>query len=295
MSWGRLRVATGLCVAVALLALAVLPQAAGASTGARRFSLTTANGYRIVVDADDATVGLTVLRIGRSRSAAASTTYVARARPGAGGIEASLGTLGDISMRFKPTGRVLRGKARRNCKGPDRMTVRFGLFVGTLRFQGEGGYVSIRVHRAKGREVTPPSPRCAEATPPPVRGGHAPPRTKTTSLNADFRLGLSAVYFKASTDRAHRARYSAYAEEVKGQVAISHYAEASASPRSFASDDALSFASITPPPPFSGTGSLQRNTDGSKVWSGSLALSFPGAPDVPLTGPQFKTRLTRSF
>lgn len=69
------------------------------------------------------------------------------------------------------------------------------------------------------------------------------------------------------------------------------YAPASA----FATDDSLSFADITPPYPFSGTGSIQRTPDGAPIWTGSLAVSAPGATNLPLTGPLFKTQLTRSW
>jgi hypothetical protein len=59
----------------------------------------------------------------------------------------------------------------------------------------------------------------------------------------------------------------------------------------FSFDPAFSTAILTPPAPFSGSGSFQRGADGSTTWSGSLAVSFPGMPNVALAGPQFTASL----
>jgi hypothetical protein len=79
------------------------------------------------------------------------------------------------------------------------------------------------------------------------------------------------------------------------EFGVSHEAFVEASPLTFATDDALSFLSISPPYPFGGSGLVQRKANGSRAWSGSLDVSFPGDPDVPLTGPQFQTFLARQW
>ncbi len=112
-------------------------------------------------------------------------------------------------------------------------------------------------------------------------------------MRADWRRGLSAVSFAAIADR--RSRFFASASQSEGQLAVYRFAFALASPLAFAANDALSLAGVSPPAPFSGSGTLQRDSGGAKSWAGSLAVSFPGAPEVPLTGPQFKTQLSRGW
>jgi hypothetical protein len=81
-------------------------------------------------------------------------------------------------------------------------------------------------------------------------------------------------------------------ERAKG-VDIIRIAGASAPSGDFVFDNAFSSATLTPPAPFSGSAIFQRNADGTISWAGSLAVSFPGMPDVPLVGPQFETTLGR--
>jgi hypothetical protein len=84
-------------------------------------------------------------------------------------------------------------------------------------------------------------------------------------------------------------------EQTIGSLGVFRGVSTHASPSTFASDNALSTAGITPPRPFSGSGTLERGPTGKKSLAGSLAVSFLGAPNVPLTDPRFKTQLTRSW
>jgi hypothetical protein len=70
-------------------------------------------------------------------------------------VEADFGEVGSVAMRFRPSGRMTHSRRHRGCVGPDRYTIRFGVFTGSIRFRGEGGYTSADVHRVKGRQVTP--------------------------------------------------------------------------------------------------------------------------------------------
>ncbi len=59
-------------------------------------------------------------------------------------------------------------------------------------------------------------------------------------------------------------------------------------PSRFRFDRALRTATVVPPAPFSGTATFRRGAKGSvPTWSGSLAVSFPGQPGVPLVGSAF--------
>ena len=89
--------------------------------------------------------------------------------------------------------------------------------------------------------------------------------------------------------------YKAEVEEGGEQMAVSHVAFVEGSPFTFATDSALSFLSVSPPYPFGGSGLVGRDATGRRTWSGSLVASFPGDPDVSLTGPQYRTSLTRQW
>jgi len=284
-------------ILLALGALLALPGTAWGKEGSSlAFRLTGSNGYRITVASQGATAFLSATQPGGPRRRqVASSTYIARGKVSPAAIDASFGDLGKVAMRFHPSGTVTHGKPRRGCRGPDRFTIRSGVFIGTLRFRGEDGYTSVEAHRVKGKVTTPLSLSCAggfsEAGSRPKAGqGNA----KRTTLFAGWHSGVKAMYFEAIAQHG-KARFLAATEQTEGSLAIYRFASALASPLTFAFGSTLGFASITPPPPFSGTGSLQRNADGSRAWTGSLAVSFPGDPSVPFTGPQFKTQLTRSW
>jgi hypothetical protein len=200
-------------------------------------------------------------------------------------------------MRFHPAGGVTYGKRHHHCVGPDRYTIQPGVFVGSVHFRGEGGYSAADVHRVKGKVVTPRRLRCLDTFLEefgPAGQKSAKKRAKVTRLEAFMRSGLTAILFDVS-ERAGKTGYVAEIEQTVGSVGVFRGVFVKASPATFAFDRALGSASVTPPPPFSGSGSFQRTLTGAKSWTGSLAVSFPGAANVPLTDPRFKTQLTRSW
>jgi hypothetical protein len=283
------------------------------------------DGYTIAVAGFGQTVALSVAR---GRHPSASTTYLAHGTVTPTSIRASFADRGRIAVRFLPTGRAIRAKPQSRCGAPrDGVIGRHGVFVGELQFHGEGGYTSADVHRARGRSVDfrafvscllAPVRRGRRAalsvetipvglpgfgapglygTAAPAAGVRTHPSggPRVTTLFADGRLPLARTAFAAQARGAGRVRFLALDERSEGSIAIVRYAQARAPSPTFVSDDALSLASVTPPPPFSGTGTLQRGDAGDKSWTGSLAVSFPGAPKLPLTGQLFSTSLTRSW
>lgn len=46
---------------------------------------------------------------------------------------------------------------------------------------------------------------------------------------------------------------------------------------------------LTPPPPFAGSGSLRRTDESTFAWEGDLGVAFPGVRPVALAGPAFST------
>ena len=290
----RLRAVLGLAVVLLL----VVPATALAGNGFDlKFELPASNGYKMTVAGYDATAVITAAKSGRSHDRAWST-YIARGKVSPTAIDASFGALGHVDTRFHPSGGVTYGTRHKHCIGADRYMIQSGVFVGSVRFRGEGGYTSAKVHRVQGKVVTPRVLKCLDSFFEEFERirHHKPPakKPKVTRLSAFMRSGLTAVLFGAS-ERGGEAGYLAEVEQTIGSLGVFRGVFLHGSPATFAFDSALSFAGVTPPSPFSGSGSFQREPTGAKVWNGSLAVSFPGAPNVPLADPRFKTQLTRSW
>lgn len=325
-----IRGATCSTLALAVVFAATAP--ATASAGERLvLRLHGSNGYKLHAIGEGATGELVVTRGRHSHGTRVSASvYIARAQTGRSRFETTFGKLGRLDLRFQPSGRVTYGKRRRHCRGPDRYTTHYGVFVGTARFRGEDGYTAVDAHRVKGKEVTPAALHCfdfisagprstiwdaltspstmnptgspsAEAVskldlaPPPrlrhLLGGQG----RRTMLQAHWHLAVAAQAFGAVQRGHRRPVFFAEALRTEERLALVRLATAVGSPADLLASDSLSTATVTPPTPFSGEGSFRHADDGTKSWTGSLAVSFPGAPDVPLTGPVFEVGLRRGF
>ena len=200
----------------------------------------------------EATATLTATRAKHGSKTGSLSSYIARREPGDGAIRATFGDLGAIAMRFRPSGAVTHSKPQKGCVGADRYTIHHGVFVGSLRFRGEGGYVSVKAHRVAGESRTPLSLDCG--------GSRAPGRALSADADgppifrfeAGFRSGTLAEFFYASEEGAHPAQFVASVEQTVGRLAIHRLALARGRPRSFAADDALSFATLAPTGPVRG-------------------------------------------
>jgi len=322
------RVALRGALALALAAMVLLPAAATARPQPE-FSFGAGGGYRIQVSGRGSTVTLSVFRPGglspgslttlfggsaKGHSAqtsfgAAYSTYVVRGEASASSIRADFAGFGRIAVHFHPSGRVAHLGSHRGCGG-SRFASRHGVFRGEVDFEGEGGYTSAHIHSARGEVVVPLPSRCSgRPSESPRRAAlrpepravvpsrvipRAPKGPKTTFLEALWKSPLGLTAFEALGDGSHSVRYIAAVEQSEGQVAVYRLALAFAPSRSIFADSALSSASVAPPAPFSGQGDYGQ-ADGAKTWTGSLAASFPGAEDFPLTGPQFTVQLDRSW
>jgi hypothetical protein len=260
-----------------------------------RFNLKTPNGYLVEV-------------IGRGRDVAietarphgkAFTAYITRGTVTAGRLEASFGQLGKVAMRFQPARHGNPIKPRRRCHGRGQITNRRGVYVGSFRFKGENGYVAIDAHRAKGElESVPPScegRRLAGSSQRAIRppqGGHEGPLPKI--LAASWRHAVNSAAFIA-IGGFERTQFLALASQSEGRLAILHFAFASGPAKEFAIDNALTAAQVSPPAPFSGTGSYSAAPDGTTTWAGPLTVNFPGASKFPLSGPPFKAVVEAGF
>jgi hypothetical protein len=285
--------------AVALTALTAVPGTALAKEDFDlAFRFPASNGYELAVGGYDSTAFISASKHDRSKHSLGLSTYIARGKVSPTAIHADFGALGSVAMRFQPSGKVTHSRRHRHCLGPDRYTIHFGVFVGSVRFRGEGGYTSARVNRVKGKEITPRLLFCPDTFFEEIRQEQRTrakdKNAKLTRLEAGLRSGLTAREFGAAA-KGGKAGFFAVSEESLGALAVFRLAVVRASPATFAFDNALSLAGVTPPAPFSGSASFQRAPTGAKIWAGSLAVSFPGEPGVPLTGPRFRTQLTRSW
>jgi hypothetical protein len=291
-----------------------------------------ADGYRIAVVAFGQTVALSVNngqgpRKGRRR--VSTTTYFAHGKVTPTSIAASFGDRGRIAVRFQPSGRKVRASRKAGCRRSSKGILAYlGVFSGDLRFQGEGGFTSVAVHRTRGRSVDLAAllaclygagpGRLAAALPPPksplglrlpglvgagLRTAPSAPGVAThpsnhptsTTLLADSKSALSRTIFAAQVRGRGQVRFTALDEASEGSIGIMRLVSIRGAPSGFGVEDTLSSAAVSPPPPFSGTGTLEHGAGSTKSWTGSLAVSFLGAPHMALTGSTFSALLARGW
>jgi hypothetical protein len=290
------------------------------------------DGYAITVVAYGQTVALRIAHAQarrRGHDPTASTTYLAHGKVTPTSIAASFGARGRVAVRLLPSARRLRATRRTGCKSPDGGVVaRFGIFAGELRFRGEEGFTSAEVHRVHGRSVdfgalvaclfgaTTSDRRAVLPAPKLPWGLHLPgadtgvrrttPRTpsvqthpsrgpKPTSLLADHKTPLTRTVFAAQSRGRSKVRFLALESASEGSIGVVRVVKAEAAPSVFSANAALSSASVKPPAPFTGTGAYEQGPGNAKGWTGSLAVSFLGAPHVALTGAPFSVRLARGW
>jgi hypothetical protein len=252
------------------------------------------HGYRIGVIGSGNTVLLEVVH-GRAR---AITAYVARGTVTPGRLEATFGGLGRIAMRFRRSSNRTPANPHRRCRRGHRIVRRTGVYVGNLRFRGEDGYISVHAHRAKGR-VSTLAPWCLRSRidrpeQHAVRPSQRSDPFDLAAVGASWREGVSSTSVGAVA-LGERTLFFASTAQSQGGLAILRFAFSAGSARAFSLDNALTRAQIRPPAPFHGTGTYRAAPDGTKTWSGGLVVNFPGAPRLPLTGPQFEPELAAGF
>lgn len=234
---------------------------------------------------------------GRPRSAGtgngASTIYTAPATAaGPETVDAALGELGRIAVRFHPSGRRVISTARQACGQPGRVVRRLGVFVGTISFEGEDGYTTVAATSARGSVGTPLPPGCRTGwtSAAAVASSSMPigPAARGAVLSAvDPRTGSRFRAAPGPGGVIFRARV----EERKADgLTVVRRAQAGAPASAFRFNRSLTWASVTPPAPFSGTARFAARA--GAPWRGSLRVTFPGL-SVPLTGAGFRAGMGR--
>jgi hypothetical protein len=274
-----------------------------------RFAMKVGHGYEMAVIGRGEAVQVEIGRPSSLRqgppeapligTSEALTFYIARGTVTPRRIAASFGKFGRVDVRFKPAGSPVKSQLRHRCRGADHYTVQRGAFVGSVRFAGEGSYVTAHSHRVQGRVRMPLRLHCApprfhrrtaslqRALHPIDLGSHA-------FLSASWRHGVESTdLFSFAVRKAQLT--AAFTEQSLGSVALIHLGLAISKPTVLTVDDALTSATLTPPAPFHGKGTYGAAPDGTKTWTGPLSVAFPGAPRWPLTGEQFAVKVNASF
>lgn len=252
------------------------------------FTVSASHGYRVQVFTFGSAVITEVMH--RDRRTFSLAAYLARGVAAPRRLQATFGNLGRVSMRFRPP-RSHRG-AESICRFGERLSRQRGTYVGHFSFKGENGYVTLDLHRAKGSIVTPAG-RCPhrhltraevekliESLFEPVSGLFASSREGVTTTSV---LGL---------ERKSGSRFIASHEESHGRMAIIRTVLVNGGKaKGVHVNETVTAASLSPPPPFHGTGHYRAEPDGTTTWTGPLSVNFPGAPRFPLTGPGFEAQV----
>ena len=279
---------------------------------AYEFTLPATNGYTVTVSASDGQgrsgdVELTATRGAESASYSVTGTVTAA------GFSASFGRLGRLAVRFRPSGRVRHRRLSHRCfpERPPLVSSRLGDFRGTIRFDGEHDYTELLAHRASGGLGDPDSntaklPGCEYRASKAQRVREERAVTLQAS-NPDPPVSLlvsksfgqfAELPAPSGTPPGERDLFLALCLEapngLKGprKILILRTAAALAPTADFSFAPDLSQATLTPPPPFSGSASFQRAATGP-TWSGDLGVSLPGLGTVSLSAPGTKAQLVR--
>jgi hypothetical protein len=275
------------------------------------FDLEAQHGYTVTVVGEGDIVALEVSRpLAQGKGDALEqllgsfkqsvTAYVARGTVTEHRIAASFGKFGKVDVRFRPSGQVVESGQRRRCRGANHYTSQLGVFVGGVRFSGEGHYVAVRSHRAKGMVRSPLRLHCRSRGPHPFSSSRARPVREQPSftptfLTASWRHAVSSLEL-ITVRIGGTTLFAAVNEESLGSMARMRFALTTApSKKAFALNEALTEATITPPAPFHGKGTYRAASDGTTTWTGPLSVSLPGAPRLSLTGEGFKATLATGF
>jgi hypothetical protein len=295
------------------------PITSGSPHRVARFYLRAPHGYKVTLVAAVEGAGSLVRIVAEDHKGGAE--YETLGTVTSNGIHASFGPLGSVSLRFLPSGRVLRSMTQGGgCSL--RARARIGTFVGTFRFRGEGGYTALTTHRIRGGVGAPTAPisereqeklGCPDAnrtyvTPPSeVKRRFAEgPREETTP-------GRGVVAVAATQDEAtvfvawgfsirhpeeegaapDSCFFVAVKEETRGKISIAREVFQGGPVSQCPLDESTGSLTAAPDAPFAGTAALHRNPDGSTSWLGSLAVPMLGGGIVQLAGPEFESELVK--
>jgi hypothetical protein len=266
-------------LALPAIAVGAIGKAAELKLGS--FELENPSGYEIEVFSVQESGRSTIAAVG-VKTELLETNYNVRAEPGPG-IHATFGSLGQLDVSFKSQKKAVE-RPERGC----RWIYESGVFRGTFHFVGEGGYVSSDAVDPKGSMIRLPDGFCGfldDRRARPFLG------LEQRLLQARAREAGRVVSFGASQEEFVRlVSFNASLQERVDEVNIDRSAATHARKSAFTSTGTAR-ASVRPPEPFSGTALFRDPARQPASWTGTLSVSFLGAPEVALAGEAFRARL----
>lgn len=288
----RLRLA--MVAALVLVALASFPAAAGArargdapaSRQLLRIELKGSNGFSILIVSDPRQY----LALQTTKEEFITEYWTRDTLPAPGQVKAKLFGRGSISVRFHPRGPV-RHPSRPGCEGK-RPTVQPGVVRGTIEFAGEHGYTQIETNRARAELEKPTSWSCRYEAESEQSRRSREDWTSKLSADADGTYFLARRYRPGVIEGGqalYRVDRGEAFEAPSGRVPLVVWRRAEVTAPASTFDDAHpEHTTISPPPPFTGTGTFFRTPESVFVWRGDLSIQFPGVDPLSLTGPEFE-------
>ena len=219
----------------------------------------------------------------------ASVIYVAPARVTDTEIEADLGELGRIDLRFEPTGRMMR--AAPVCEPDSKQRIEEGSYVGEFEFHGEEGFSELRATSLRFDLHPFIDFVCGGAGTGETRGPGLPGARLLAKAARD---GAKVLLRVIQNRPGAPVEVEASLKEKRGRIRIWRSVGGTYSGAAFHFHPRLRSAVLSPPAPFSGFAVFRRGAAPAMRWTGNLAADFPGNSDFPLAGPGFSIGLVHA-
>jgi hypothetical protein len=214
-----------------------------------------------------------------------------------GDIAAKLPGLGRIAVKFdQASEKHLHAIPEEGCTAKDETVSREGFVRGVIKFHGERGYTTVERRSAPARIIESPAEVCngPKFTPAPE---HLPGEKEATEQTKYFLAGRKIdngqLTFSALSTGAPFAStdYSAsYLHRRKGLFVYASTRAGGIKTRPFsliAVEGTPTEAQMTPPAPFTGSGTFKLESPTKASWTGDLEVEVPTLGVVNLTAPGF--------
>lgn len=218
-----------------------------------------------------------------------------------GVVRARFGSLGRVSLHFRPSGRVRTGRSEEGCEGGREIT-EYGRFVGHLNFRGQGDYIHVsspqggaqisrsprlRCEKGLAQEPAPRSLRKYVVAPPLFPDQHSIALLYASARKHGRYVGITAEHMEESPPGAD---VQLQILEARKGMAIGHGAYLVGGPGTLLTSLPgvhPATAALAPPAPFYGEAAYSEE---SQSWTGTLGVNLAGLK-LPLTGPGFHVHL----
>jgi hypothetical protein len=193
-------------------------------------------------------------------------------------IEADWGDFGKVDLKFHPKDTVNPPLPGPKCHGKYKRTT--GIWKGIIKFKGENGYTKVNVKSAEGNHTI------NGVTCPGGGNGHKFVHLHAQTAGASL---TSGSMFNADVRKTAGAKpvFGVFVASTVGSVTTAKTAAVHGQPANFSYNGGYTHATVKPPGPFSGTGTF----DSGGLWTGSLQVDLPGAPNTVLAGPGWSASL----